>query len=101
MTVLSSQIDTRSETFKRNAEAMRALVADLKARTAKCGRAPDSKSPLINRLTSPCRPVRSRNGSQRTSVVIVVPPWWFDRVSDSSIKVDNIISVYQCQVMGK
>ena len=33
MTVLSSQIDTRSDTFKRNAEAMRALVADLKART--------------------------------------------------------------------
>ena len=35
MTFLSSQIDTRSDTFKRNAEAMRALVADLKARTDK------------------------------------------------------------------
>src|SRR5579883_3592297 len=35
MTVLASQIDTRSDTFKRNAEAMRALVADLKARTDK------------------------------------------------------------------
>src|SRR5512133_4151504 len=35
MTVLSSQIDPRSDTFKRNAEAMRALVADLKARTDK------------------------------------------------------------------
>ena len=33
MTVLSSAIDTRSDTFKKNAEAMRALVADLKART--------------------------------------------------------------------
>ena len=35
MTVLSSQIDPRSEGFKRNAEAMRALVADLKNRTGK------------------------------------------------------------------
>ncbi len=35
MTVLASQIDTRSDTFKRNAEAMRGLVADLKARTDK------------------------------------------------------------------
>ena len=33
MTVLSSAIDTRSDTFKKNAEAMRALVADLKVRT--------------------------------------------------------------------
>jgi 3-methylcrotonyl-CoA carboxylase beta subunit len=35
MTILSSQVDTRSDTFKRNAEAMRALVADLKGRTEK------------------------------------------------------------------
>ncbi len=35
MTVLSSQIDTRSDAFKKNAEAMRTLVADLKARTDK------------------------------------------------------------------
>jgi 3-methylcrotonyl-CoA carboxylase beta subunit len=35
MTVLSSAIDTRSDTFKKNAEAMRALVADLRARTDK------------------------------------------------------------------
>src|SRR5215213_4549562 len=35
MTILSSQVDTRSDTFKRNAEAMRALVADLKVRTDK------------------------------------------------------------------
>jgi 3-methylcrotonyl-CoA carboxylase beta subunit len=35
MTVLASQIDTRSDTFKRNAEAMRTLVADLKGRTDK------------------------------------------------------------------
>ncbi len=35
MTVLSSTIDTRSDTFKKNAEAMRALVADLRARTDK------------------------------------------------------------------
>src|SRR5580658_4421777 len=35
MTVLASQIDTRSDTFKRNAEAMRGLVADLKTRTDK------------------------------------------------------------------
>ena len=33
MTVLSSQIDTRSETFKRNAEAMRAQLSDLRQRT--------------------------------------------------------------------
>jgi len=35
MTILSSPVDTRSDTFKRNAEAMRALVADLKTRTDK------------------------------------------------------------------
>ena len=35
MTVLSSQVDTRSETFRKNADAMRALVADLRARTEK------------------------------------------------------------------
>ena len=35
MTILSSQVDTRSDTFKRNAEAMRALVDDLKGRTDK------------------------------------------------------------------
>ena len=35
MTVLSSQIDTRSDSFKRNAEAMRGLVDDLKVRTDK------------------------------------------------------------------
>src|ERR671912_980972 len=35
MTILSSQVDTRSDTFKRNAEAMRVLVADLKVRTDK------------------------------------------------------------------
>ncbi|MCA0245240.1 MAG: methylcrotonoyl-CoA carboxylase, partial [Proteobacteria bacterium] len=33
MTVLSSQIDTRSDTFKRNAEAMRAQLSDLRQRT--------------------------------------------------------------------
>jgi 3-methylcrotonyl-CoA carboxylase beta subunit len=33
MTVLSSQIDTRSDAFKRNSDAMRALVADLESRT--------------------------------------------------------------------
>src|SRR5471032_160788 len=35
MTVLSSSIDTRSDTFKKNAEAMRGLVDDLRARTEK------------------------------------------------------------------
>lgn len=35
MTVLTSAIDTRSDSFKKNAEAMRALVADLRARTEK------------------------------------------------------------------
>ena len=35
MTVLTSAVDTRSDTFKKNAEAMRGLVADLKARTEK------------------------------------------------------------------
>src|ERR1700761_7241075 len=35
MTVLSSAIDTRSDTFKKNAEAMRGLVDDLRARTDK------------------------------------------------------------------
>ncbi len=33
MTVLSSQIDTRSDIFKRNAEAMRAQLDDLRRRT--------------------------------------------------------------------
>ena len=35
MTVLASQIDTRSDAFKKNADAMRALVADLRQRTEK------------------------------------------------------------------
>src|SRR5215217_3904333 len=35
MTILSSQVDTRSDSFKRNAAAMRALVDDLRARTDK------------------------------------------------------------------
>ena len=35
MTVLSSAIDTRSDTFKKNAETMRGLVDDLRARTDK------------------------------------------------------------------
>ena len=35
MTVLSSQIDTRSDTFKKNADAMRALVDDLRGRVEK------------------------------------------------------------------
>ena len=35
MTVLSSSIDTRSDAFKKNAEAMRGLVDDLRARTEK------------------------------------------------------------------
>ncbi|MBV8407544.1 MAG: methylcrotonoyl-CoA carboxylase, partial [Alphaproteobacteria bacterium] len=35
MTILTSQVDTRSDTFKRNAEAMRALVEDLRQRTDK------------------------------------------------------------------
>jgi len=35
MTILPSAVDTRSDTFKRNAEAMRALVDDLRRRTEK------------------------------------------------------------------
>jgi acetyl-CoA carboxylase carboxyltransferase component len=35
MTILSSQIDTRSDTFKKNADAMRALVDDLRCRVDK------------------------------------------------------------------
>src|SRR4029077_2590718 len=35
MTVLTSAVDTRSDTFKKNAEAMRTMVADLRARTEK------------------------------------------------------------------
>ena len=35
MTILSSAVDTRSDAFKRNTEAMRGLVADLKSRTDK------------------------------------------------------------------
>ena len=35
MTVLSSQIDTRSDAFKKNADSMRALIADLRDRTEK------------------------------------------------------------------
>ena len=33
MTIFSSQVDTRSDIFKRNAEAMRGLVDDLRRRT--------------------------------------------------------------------
>ncbi|MDP3162985.1 MAG: carboxyl transferase domain-containing protein, partial [Reyranella sp.] len=33
MTILTSEVDTRSDTFKRNAEAMRAQVEDLRHRT--------------------------------------------------------------------
>ena len=33
MTILTSEVDTRSDTFKRNAEAMRAQVEDLRRRT--------------------------------------------------------------------
>src|SRR5471030_1480103 len=33
MTILSSQVDTRSDIFKRNAQAMRGLVDDLRRRT--------------------------------------------------------------------
>jgi 3-methylcrotonyl-CoA carboxylase beta subunit len=51
MTVLSSQIDTRSDAFKRNTEAMRALVADLKARTDKVrlGGGEDSRKRHVSR----------------------------------------------------
>src|SRR6267378_622551 len=51
MTVLSSQIDTRSDTFKKNAEAMRALVADLKSRTEKVrlGGGEDSRQRHVSR----------------------------------------------------
>ncbi len=35
MSVLSSAVDTRSDAFKKNVEAMRGLVADLKSRTEK------------------------------------------------------------------
>ncbi|HEV7545508.1 MAG TPA: carboxyl transferase domain-containing protein, partial [Reyranella sp.] len=35
MTILSSQVDTRSDIFKRNAQAMRGLVDDLRQRTEK------------------------------------------------------------------
>src|SRR5260221_10080064 len=33
MTILSSQVDTRSDIFKRNTQAMRGLVDDLRSRT--------------------------------------------------------------------
>ncbi|MEA2850253.1 MAG: 3-methylcrotonyl-CoA carboxylase beta subunit, partial [Rhodospirillaceae bacterium] len=33
MTILSSQVDTRSDIFKRNTQAMRGLVDDLRRRT--------------------------------------------------------------------
>src|SRR6266404_6281827 len=51
MTVLSSQIDTRSDTFKKNAEAMRALVADLRGRTEKVrlGGGEDSRKRHVSR----------------------------------------------------
>ena len=51
MTVLSSQIDTRSETFKRNAEAMRAQVEDLRRRTdtVRLGGGEDSRKRHVSR----------------------------------------------------
>ena len=51
MTVLSSQIDTRSETFKRNAEAMRAQVEDLRLRTdtVRLGGGEDSRKRHVSR----------------------------------------------------
>jgi 3-methylcrotonyl-CoA carboxylase beta subunit len=51
MTVLASQIDTRSDTFKRNAEAMRGLVADLKGRTdtVRLGGGEDSRKRHVSR----------------------------------------------------
>src|SRR5689334_13857530 len=51
MTVLASQIDTRPDTFKRNAEAMRTLVADLKTRTARIrlGGGEDSRKGAVRR----------------------------------------------------
>ena len=51
MTVLSSQIDTRSDTFKRNAEAMRAQVEDLRRRTdtVRLGGGEDSRKRHVSR----------------------------------------------------
>ena len=34
MTVLKSALDTRTDEFRRNADAMRAVVSDLRARVA-------------------------------------------------------------------
>src|SRR4051812_31679618 len=51
MTILTSQVDTRSDTFKRNAAAMRALLEDLRQRTAKVrlGGGEDSRKRHLSR----------------------------------------------------
>ena len=51
MTILSSQVDTRSDLFKRNAEAMRGLVDDLRRRTeqVRLGGGPESRKRHVAR----------------------------------------------------
>ena len=51
MTILSSQVDTRSDIFKRNAEAMRGLVDDLRRRTeqVRLGGGPESRKRHVAR----------------------------------------------------
>jgi 3-methylcrotonyl-CoA carboxylase beta subunit len=51
MTILSSQVDTRSDLFKRNAEAMRGLVDDLRRRTeqVRLGGGPESRKRHVSR----------------------------------------------------
>src|SRR6186713_2242901 len=51
MTILSSEVDTRSDAFKRNAEAMRAQVEDLRRRTerVRLGGGEDSRKRHVSR----------------------------------------------------
>ncbi len=51
MTILSSQVDTRSDIFKRNTEAMRGLVDDLRLRTeqVRLGGGPESRKRHVGR----------------------------------------------------
>ncbi|HEY4890845.1 MAG TPA: carboxyl transferase domain-containing protein [Reyranella sp.] len=51
MTILSSQVDTRSDIFKRNAQAMRGLVDDLRRRTeqVRLGGGPESRKRHVAR----------------------------------------------------
>ena len=68
MTILPSQVDIRSDIFKRNAEAMCGLVEDLRRRTA-------GPSESVSRSRIRILPAvgRSRVAQRRSSVVLPAP----------------------------